>query len=206
MCGSSEGEILRPKNDRRHYFSCSKCKLIHVPPSLYVSPSQEQLRYEEHNNRLSESSYLDFLNRVVKPALPYLNSDAKGLDYGCGPVKGIAHLLNQEGIECDSYDPFFFPELKEKDYDFVFSSECFEHFFSPKDEIEKILLRIKPGGYLFVMTEIFHSIDRFSTWYYKRDLTHVSFFCMDTWSYIAEHYALKMMYSDAKRVFLFQLG
>lgn len=204
LCKSRFNSTIQPKHDRRHYLLCQNCGLISVPPEFHVSPAAEIHRYEEHNNRLDDEGYLNFLLRLVNPALPFINSSHSGLDFGCGPVKGIAHLLEKQNISCDSYDPFFFPELPNKSYDFIFASECFEHFFSPKNEIKKLLEMLTPNGHLFVMTEIFHSLERFSTWYYKRDATHVSFFSMKTWEYICETYSLTMLYSDQKRIFLLQ--
>jgi 2-polyprenyl-3-methyl-5-hydroxy-6-metoxy-1,4-benzoquinol methylase len=72
-------------------------------------------------------------------------------------------LLEERGLTCSNYDPFFFPDtlkkaddgdtcLNEAPYDFVVSSECFEHFYTPREEILQINDLLKPGGWLGVMT------------------------------------------------------
>jgi len=45
---------------------------------------------------------------------------------------------------------------------------------------------VKPGGWLGIMTLMFDFDDHFSSWQYKNDLTHVSFFSRDTFKYLAQ--------------------
>ncbi len=75
---------------------------------------------------------------AIDPALPYLTAGMTGLDYGCGPTPTLSVMLRREGIRCEDYDPFFVGHPLQKTFDFVFSTEAFEHFFHPGREIRKI--------------------------------------------------------------------
>lgn len=202
LCRGVELQTLSPKNDERHYYLCHACKLIAVDPIYYLSEEDEKKRYQSHNNGIDEPGYVSFLNRIVEPALSYINKSMKGLDFGCGPAPTLSKLVNSHGITCDDYDPLFHFNTPLNKYDFIFATECFEHFFEPKKELKKIKSLLKPGGYLFVMTERYDNIERFHNWYYKRDPTHVIFFHQDTFHFIENEYGFKIMYNDKNRVII----
>lgn len=86
----------------------------------------------------------------------------------------------------------------------VFSTECFEHFHQPAQTISEIVGMVKKGGYLGVMTEMWTDLDRFSSWYYTRDDTHVIFFHEQTFDWLCGEYGLRRVWSDGKRVMIFQ--
>lgn len=161
-------------------------------------------RYRQHNNGIQYEGYVTFLNKAIHPALKYLKPDMKGLDYGCGPEPTLSLLLKQEGYTCDDYDPFFFPDLDQnKQYDFIFATECFEHFFFPARDLQKINELLKDDGILVIMTELWQDIEKFKTWHYAKDATHVSFYHQRTFHYIAGKYGLTPLVAD-NRVIIFQ--
>jgi 2-polyprenyl-3-methyl-5-hydroxy-6-metoxy-1,4-benzoquinol methylase len=41
----------------------------------------------------------------------------------------ISELLKRNGYRCENYDPIFFMKELNKKYDFIFSTEVFEHIF-----------------------------------------------------------------------------
>jgi len=142
-----------------------------------------------------------FLYRAITPALHYINTKQRGLDYGCGPVPTLSVILKENhGIACDDYDPIFYPDSPSDQYDFIFSTECFEHFFAPTKEIVTIKELLKPGGLLIVMTELWNDDTDLATWYYFRDTTHVAFFHTKTFQYIAEFYDFELIPCDDIRV------
>jgi len=61
-------------------------------------------------------------------------------------------MLIDKGYLCEDCDPLFFENPLNKKYDYIFSTEVFEHFFEPQKEIKKIYDLLRPGGYLVVMT------------------------------------------------------
>jgi len=190
--------------DSRIYFLCRQCMLISVDSRYFLSNDEERARYETHNNMIENKGYVEFLNRVIQPMLKYIQPGMAGVDYGCGPGPILSQLVHQAGIECDDYDPIFYPKPLSDRYDFVFSTETFEHFFYPKREIEKLSALISPGGYLGVMTGMWDSIERFKTWYYTRDPTHVSFFHRDTLDYMCKTFGFTELYTSDKRVIILQ--
>lgn len=181
---------------------CSHCDLAFKPFENWPESSSEKAHYDQHQNRIEDQNYLAYLNELFQ----YVNKSSMGeiraLDYGCGPVKGFEYLCTKVGIKCDSYDPFFFPEemdLSQK-YDVIFLCEVVEHFHQPKKEIEKLISLLKPKGRMLIRTEPLSRSN--SNWYYSLDPTHVIFFGLRPFQYIAQTYGLKLEQLSPK---IFQL-
>lgn len=203
LCGGDALEQICPDNDHRCYYHCQTCQLIFADPFYFPSREHEISRYLEHNNGIDEPGYVAFLERIISPALSFIQPGAVGLDYGCGPVPTLSKIVNRkQEVTCYDYDPMFDFDHPREVYDFIFATECFEHFHHPHTELEKILDLLRPGGHLFLMTERWESIKRFHNWYYKRDPTHVSFYHRDTFNYITEAYGLTELCSDRNRIMI----
>lgn len=186
--------------DARAYMACNRCKLIFTETPFLPAEKSEKERYLTHNNGIQYKGYVNFLNQAVEPALPLLKKHMHGLDFGCGPVPTLSLILEQKGITCDDYDPFFFPDIPPKCYDFIFATESFEHFFYPAKEISLIKDLLKPGGILIIMTETWKSTGEFTDWYYAKDFTHVSFFHNKTFEFIAREFGFEFLKSHKDRV------
>lgn len=190
--------------DRRRYFHCPHCRLIFTDPRDMLSPEQERARYGQHQNSIEDSGYVRFLQQILRPMLPLLNPAMRGLDYGCGPGPVLSQLLRREGLACDDYDPLFAPGPLQPPYDFILSTECFEHFHVPGREIARVCGLLAPGGLLGIMTEFWTTRDRFATWSYTRDRTHVAFYHRQTLDVIARCFGLELFWQDGCRVALFR--
>jgi SAM-dependent methyltransferase len=200
LCLSSGAhDSLRGADDRR-YSLCPRCFLIWADPEQHLARDAEQAHYRTHENSIENPGYVAFLRRVIDPMLPYLHPGMTGLDFGCGPGPTLSQILKQNGIACDDYDPIFAEIPLNPPYDFIFATECFEHFAAQADEIDRICSLLKPGGYLGVMTELWTAVDRFRTWYYTRDPTHVSFFHQKTFEHICDCWRFEPLYADDRRV------
>ena len=184
---------------RRHYL-CPTCKLVFTDPSHHISGQQEKQRYLEHKNGVEHPGYVTFLEQAIDPTLPYLKPYMRGLDYGCGPNPTLSLLLRKKGIACDNYDPFFYPRDLYATYDFIFSTETFEHFINPGKELHRLQSLLKPGGYLTVMTEQWQDLEYFRKWHYARDFTHVCFYHGQTFGYICRRYGFTKIHNDNRRV------
>ncbi len=189
--------------ESKPYWMCNNCMLIFIEACSRPPVKVEKERYLTHNNGIQHKGYVDFLNQAIRPALPFLNKHMEGLDFGCGPVPTLSILLEQKGFSCKNYDPLFFPELPGEKFDFVFATECFEHFFTPANEIALIKKLLKQNGCLIVMTQAWESIEAFPKWHYARDLTHVSFYHKQTFKYISKKYNFQAVENDNNRVFIF---
>ncbi len=202
LCGESKRISSVPCADPRGYFLCDNCSLISVERRFLPSPEAARARYEQHNNTPENEGYVAFLGQAVKPMLDFIRPGMRGLDYGCGPGPALSGLVHKAGIQCDDFDPLFFPLKLSPPYDFIFCTETFEHFFEPRREIEQLAGMLSPGGYLGIMTGLWDSLERFRTWYYTRDLTHVSFYHVRTFEYICGEFGFEQALDDGRRVFV----
>jgi hypothetical protein len=204
LCESKNVKLLELAGDKRKYFSCQSCYLIFVDPSHHISVEQEKARYELHENSATDLGYVKFLSQVIQPSLSFLTSNMIGLDYGCGPNPTLSGLLSQHQLTCYNYDPLFGFNHPLQAYDFLFATECVEHFRYPKDDFFKMDSLLKPKGFLSIMTDHWQSLDQFATWYYKRDITHVSFYHQRTFAFIRAQAGYELKYTDNQRIVVMQ--
>ncbi|MBW6535059.1 MAG: class I SAM-dependent methyltransferase [Mariniphaga sp.] len=191
-------EVEGPKS--RLFHLCENCKLVFEEKSNRPNIHEEKKRYLEHNNSIHQEGYVTHLNQAIYPALKYLKSDFRGLDFGCGPVPTLNLLLEKEGFACEFYDPIFFAEPPLGNFDFIFATECFEHFFRPADEMLKLLGLLKPEGILVVMTQLWKDTTIFKGWRYAHDPTHVVFYHEQTFRFIAAHFGFEVLEMKKDRV------
>lgn len=172
---------------------------------MLPTAEEEKQRYQFHHNSIEDKGYLNFLERAIQPMLPYLKEGMQGLDYGSGPEPVLAQRLQKKyHLNCESYDPYFFPDKPAKKYDFIFSTETFEHFFKPGEEVWNLYSLLHSDGFLCVMTNLYHSLSGFEKWWYRRDVTHVCFYHTETFHYIADHFGFNLLYEDQKQVTILQ--
>jgi SAM-dependent methyltransferase len=210
LCNSNSVSVLKPagtgkKPGNRCFLHCGVCDLIFVPERFHLSTSDEKARYRLHDNSLSNEGYVGMFKdkiALIKQYCPDVNSV---LDYGCGPGPVLAQLLSMEGFNCDIYDPHFFPEFPESRYDLVVSTEVFEHLRDIKPELERIKTCLNPGGFFAVMTGFHDAVESFEKWWYIADPTHICFFSMQTFGWIAEKFGFRIIYSNGKNFIIFSL-
>ena len=199
---SFQPKLQGPKG--RLFHLCDNCMLVFEGKSNLPGWNEEKDRYLKHENSIHKEGYVNHLNQAIKPALKYLKQGARGLDYGCGPVPTLNLLVEQEGFACEFYDPIFFNEPSPGNFDFIFSTECFEHFFRPAIELQKLWGLLNPGGFLVVMTQFWNNIARFKGWRYAQDPTHVVFYHEQTFHFIAVHFGFKILEIEKERVVILQ--
>jgi hypothetical protein len=136
VCPLCYNESLQPEVEGPgglFFHLCENCKLVFEGKSNRPDWNEEKERYLKHDNGIQYEGYVKHLNQTIKPALKYLKPGFRGLDYGCGPVPTLNKLVEQKGFACEFYDPIFSPEYPLGTFDFIFATECFEHFFRPAD-------------------------------------------------------------------------
>lgn len=204
LCASGDLSGLAEINSKV-YARCRECQLIFLLPEHHLSPAAERTRYLSHKNHPSDAGYRLFLNRLAVHLLPKLSPGFEGLDYGCGPGPTLSVMFKEEGFPMRLYDPYFAPESDplKRSYDFITCTETFEHFKNPGRELERLHQLIRPGGWLGVMTGMLAADADFSSWYYHRDPTHVSFFKHETMDWIARRFGWKAEY-PAQNITLYQ--
>jgi len=151
-----------------------------------------------HRNTISNEGYVGMFREKIVKVHQYCTGIRSVLDYGCGPSPVLAELLKREGFSCDVYDIYFFPAFPDHSYDLVISTEVFEHFRDIKGELQWICQLIKPGGYLAVMTSLHDAVSDFENWWYASDPTHICFFGVRTFEWLAKEYGFEIIFRDDK--------
>ncbi len=201
-CTLCEGEDLITFKgiDGVAFYRCNHCFLIFKSPDVWLRPEDEKERYQQHNNSEDCPGYVEFLNQALEPTLPFMEEDMEGMDFGCGPNPVLARMVEKTGCQCSFYDPHFFPELPDERQDFIFATECFEHFFNPHQELKLLTALLRPSGTLTIMTNLWNEDDPVENWWYTKDPTHVTFFHSKTIDYICSRYGYDIEYSDDRKV------
>ena len=186
VCNNQSAKSFQT-SDTKTYWKCGNCLAKFLDPSLYIEAGIEKERYLEHDNRIDDEAYRSFLSRLANPLQKKLSVDDTGLDFGCGHGPALADILQAEGFQIDLYDPFFFPDKKvfTKKYNFITCTETAEHFHHPFQELNALDNLLSPGGWLGIMTCFLTTDEAFESWYYRRDPTHVTFYCEKTFEVIA---------------------
>ncbi len=183
-----------PEPIERPFYQCATCELVFVPASYHLSRAQERAVYDQHQNHPGDAGYRGFLSRLVTPLLSRLAPGDRGLDFGCGPGPTLSVMLREVGIECADFDPFYFNDrsLLDGSYDFITSSEVFEHLAAPAQVMHQLCGMLAPAGWLGVMSKRLVSVDALANWHYIRDPTHVSFFGDATFEWIGQSFGLEI--------------
>jgi len=210
LCASENTESIRDLQFDVDYFHCLQCDLIFINPKKVVSVDEEKRQYDLHENTIECEGYVrmfrDFI-AIIRRECSWIFSVSgnikTALDFGSGPGPVLAELLKQESFQVDIYDPIYAPELSGKQYDLITSTEVFEHFKNPIDEIKLLKKHLKKGSILAIMT-LFHpqSEADFLNWWYRRDPTHISFYSPETFEFIAERFGFKIVFCDKKRIII----
>jgi 2-polyprenyl-3-methyl-5-hydroxy-6-metoxy-1,4-benzoquinol methylase len=204
LCGSSETKLFY-EGRSREFFQCLECGLVFVPERLHPTADEEKARYDFHSHSLLDSGYRNFLNRLFQPLEKHLTPGARGLDFGCGQSPTLSVLFEEAGFPCANYDLYYRndPEVLKTKYDFVTCSETMEHFRRPREEFEKLIGLLKPGGRLGIMTQRLDDAPEFAQWFYKDDSTHLCFFSRKSFQWLEKEYGLHAEFHP-QGVILFQ--
>lgn len=193
LCGAS---ATRFPDERsvfgRRFFRCPECRLVSVARAELPSRGEEDERYRAHRNDPTDEGYRAYLGRLVDSLVPRLAPGDAGLDYGSGPVPVLAELFGERGFSVAIWDPLFAPDEAPlgRRYDFVTCAETAEHFHRPADELARLSALLAPGGRLALLTQPVP--EAFASWYYVRDVTHVSFYDATTFEWIARRHGWKL--------------
>ncbi|MBD3376328.1 methyltransferase domain-containing protein [candidate division KSB1 bacterium] len=192
------------QDDTRPYLRCNTCKLVFVPAKYWLSEKDEKAEYDLHRNDPSDKGYQRFLSRLSKPLIARLGPHKKGLDFGCGPGPALYLLFEKEGHEIDLYDPFYYRDKSvfENNYDFICATEVVEHLKDPHQVFATLFTILNPRGWLGIMTKLVIDQQAFSTWHYKRDMTHICFYSRETFRVIASRYHAHIQFADKDVILL----
>ncbi|MTI96734.1 MAG: class I SAM-dependent methyltransferase [Firmicutes bacterium] len=202
ICGNSVDEL----QCRQLYWHCPVCDLITLDNNELLTPEAEKERYQLHNNVAENEGYVLMFERFLEFAAPWLPDGGQALDFGCGPGPVLARMLEQQGWEVTIYDPFFAPsrDFCQHSFELVTATEVFEHFVYPLAELRTLNAVLAPGGVLAVMTHFHSGPDAFCDWWYRRDPTHIVFYSIKTFLWLANELGLELKASDNKKSVVLQ--
>ncbi|WP_281647420.1 class I SAM-dependent methyltransferase [Parendozoicomonas sp. Alg238-R29] len=186
LCGGTHN-VSFWKDKYREYLRCQECELVFVPKAWHLSPTDEKACYDLHENVDGDPGYQRFLFRMFSPITELVAPPATGLDFGCGPGPVLAEMFAEAGYSMNVYDLYYAdnPDVLDRTYDFVTSTEVVEHLGNPRDVLARLLDMVKPGGFLGLMTKLVKNQEAFQNWHYIRDKTHISFFSRETFQWFA---------------------
>ncbi len=187
LCGGKRTDVYLT-DKARQYDICRDCALVFVPARFHPGAAAEKARYDSHNNHPDDPGYRKFLNRLFAPLCERLPEAACGLDFGCGPGPALAAMFREKGFSIDLHDKFYAanPAVFSRTYDFITATEVLEHLQQPGLELARLFEMLKDGGMLGVMTKLAKDRRAFENWHYKRDPTHICFFSVPTFEWLAD--------------------
>jgi len=185
---------VRDPDRIRDYWCCDVCEARFLDPDHRLGPAEERAQYDLHRNDPSDPGYRRFLSRLVDPLCAVLASEASGLDFGCGPGPALAGMMREAGHRMAMYDPAYAPDTGPlaARYDFLTCTEVVEHLHDPHAVFALFDRLVRPGGIIAVMTTFQTDDARFAGWHYRRDPTHVVFYRMATFGWIAERFGWRL--------------
>jgi|SRR5690625_460324 len=204
LCGAN-GLAFYHRDARREYWHCSTCELVQVPRSWHLEPGAEKAHYDLHQNDAADPGYRQFLSRTFNPVVARLNAGAEGLDFGCGPGPTLSLMFREAGFFCAEYDLFYAPDagVLQRPYDFITATEVVEHLSMPGQVLNRLWQLLRPGGVLALMTKRVLSVEKFATWHYRNDPTHIAFFHQHTFEWLARRWGAELVFPESD-VVLFQ--
>ncbi len=183
-----QSPVLFHQDKNRSFQQCIACQLVFVPAGYHLSMDEEKAEYDKHQNSSEDVGYRRFLARTTEPLFERLDSNSVGIDFGCGPAPTISVMAAERGIKVFDYDLYYCDDksLLETQYDFIVSTEVIEHIANPHNLLILWDSMLKNDGVLAIMTKRVKDKTAFSRWHYKNDPTHICFYSLSTFDWIAQ--------------------
>ena len=180
----------------RRYEVCPSCGFTKLKNEFYLSADAEKKRYLLHTNSREDAGYVQWLSAFLhKARLLELTPDACILDFGSGPQPVLASLLQERGYKVSIYDQFFAPDpiVLRCSYSVIVLHEVIEHLADPRECLAALLEALAPHGYFAIRTQFRPPTDTdFDAFWYRKDLTHRSFFTKLSFATLAQQLGLAM--------------
>lgn len=204
ICNNETTIIYDEKFDNT-YYRCPHCEYIFIEDDNIITLEEEREEYDRHENSIENEGYVNMFKGFLDSGLvPFVKGGAYGLDFGSGPEPVLTQVIDRDyNYTMDHYDLHYQPEkvYEGKVYDFVVSTEVFEHLAEAKEILSMLLSHVKNGGVITIMT-LFHEKDddKFLKWWYRRDITHIGFFTPKTFEILGELLGFEVIWSDNRRI------
>ncbi len=206
ICGSATTNII-DSQIRVTHSHCDNCGFIYKNKEFHLSIDVEHQNYKMHNNSFESEGYVQIFVNLVNEYIKPMNIEGKILEFGSGPGPVLKELLIREGYDVFDFDPFFninVDYLKYK-YQLITSTEVVEHFVDPSKEFKHLSGLLQKDGYLLLMTRLrTMDTEEFLNWWYRRDLTHISFYTLETFKEIGKRNGLKIVNTNNVNIIVFK--
>jgi hypothetical protein len=191
--------------ENREFSLCRNCGLIQVEKEYLVSSRVEKERYILHDNSITNKDYINYLENIIKTLIkPYIKKNSRILDFGSGPESVLSKLLKRDGYKyINIYDKYFTDDISvlKKEYDGIILIEVIEHIINIRDTLKQLFNILKNNGSIIIKT-LFHDNINFETWWYARDITHVTFLSRKTAEFISDTFGLNLIKISQSAVIL----
>ena len=203
LCGSRSSKQIGTGN--RKFFLCSECKLVFVATGERVSISEEQCRYDLHQNTRENPGYVRFLCDIVSVVDGMNLHSPRILDFGSGKEAVLTSILNERGYDCTPYDPLYGYPLTEQGhlFDVIILCEVIEHLRDLPSEIQLLRRIIHQSGSVIIRTQLYDSPEAIARWWYAQDCTHINFFTFVSLKRVALLLGKTLFHTSYKDIFLF---
>jgi len=196
-------QIFEDSQLQKQYHYCQHCECISLDPAYLLTLEKEHSLYNNHQNSLENQGYVQMFEDFLDYFWSDLASKDTSLDFGSGPTPVLSQLLHKRGVHVDCYDKFYQPIqcYENQTYDFITSTEVFEHLENPVAVLTLLAHHLQADGTIALMT-LFHQNDQahFLTWWYRRDPTHITFYTPKTLEVLAHQCGLEVIKTDGKRI------
>lgn len=182
------------------YHKCLNCGFLSKDESYIISDEMEYERYKLHNN--NDENYLTYQNNFYEMIKDYLNGDI--LDYGCGDNHVLSTILCKNGYDSFYYDLYFYKneDVFVKSYDVIILEEVIEHLMEPILVLKRLSKLLKKDGRLIIRTNFIKDGTNLNSWWYLRDITHISFFTLNSFSICSQLLGLNIIYCNEKDIII----
>jgi SAM-dependent methyltransferase len=177
----------------RYFFKCPDCRLIFTEEIL--PPAEEEVHYKNQWGEADPTVWKNKAELILKVACNYRVPN-RILDFGSGSGD-LTCELQKLGLEVTPLEPMIHGYLKDqrylKKFDVVVAIEVIEHLLDPWQELREIEKVLADDG-IMIFSTLFTNpfvdqpdeVEQFRSWWYKDDPTHVSFFCNQVFSKMAD--------------------
>jgi hypothetical protein len=203
LCGFS-GCTRLASVSRRSFFHCPQCELIGVPVAEHLSRDEEKRRYSHHKNQLDNVQYCRYCEGIADEICKIELKNPALLDFGSGPNFVLTRVLRQRGFQCDPYDPVYELGMDacSRVFDLIILCETIEHLRDLNEEVRLLKQMSKPGGYIFIHTQLYEAKESVPKWWYAVDETHINFFNHHSLNCLASLLQRRIFYTINKEVFV----
>ena len=95
------------------------------------------------------------------------------------------------------YDLYYAPDraVLSNNYDFITMTEVIEHLTEPGKILNGLWASLRSGCWLGIMTKRVRDAEAFKTWHYITDPTHICYFSVSTFQWLAKRWSAKLIIS-----------